>query len=337
MLKVAVTTVVAVVVVAFATFNGVSQIINDSTPAVDENGRILRAASSCNAAIGPWNAADGAGKGEYDASRLNDEQRATVAKIISIGQERKLPALAWQVAIQAGMTESGLRSLDYGDRDSLGIFQMRPSMGWGTPAQVTDPVYAINKFYDVLVNVPEWEERRPGDSAQRVERSAYPDRYHNWEAMAAFLIGELGNVPDPAGCGAGEGKALLASGAAGGAIEFTKDQLGEPYLWGGNGPDAWDCSGILVKAFGSVGVTIPRVANDQYMRGGAHLPIADAKAGDLIFWASDPSDPVSVHHVGMYLGNEEYIHAPQTGDVVKISKLNRDYYELMPLAVRPGV
>ncbi|XVV04841.1 C40 family peptidase [Actinosynnema sp. CA-248983] len=334
MLKFALVVVAVVAVVAVAVTNGVSTVVNGTQPA-DGSGAQFRTVG-CTASIGPWESG-GADKGRNDASRLNEEQRKTVGMIISIGQERKLPPLAWQIAIQAGMTESGLRSLNYGDRDSLGIFQMRPSMGWGSPAEVMDPDYAIRKFYDVLEKVPDWENRRPGDSAQAVERSAFPDRYHNWEAMAAFLISELGGVPDPAGCGEGVGNYLLASSAAGTAIEFTKQQLGEPYLWGGNGPDQWDCSGILVKAFAAAGVKIPRVANDQYMSGGAHLPVREAKAGDLIFWATNPANPVTVHHVAMYLGNDEYIHAPQTGDVVKISKLNWDYYELMPLAVRPGV
>jgi len=333
MLKIVLAVVAVVAVVTVTVTNGVSTVVNNAT---SEEGAVGIRNVGCNASIGPWEGG-GEEKGRNDASRLNDEQRGTVAKIISIGQERQLPPLAWQIAIQAGMTESGLRPLDYGDRDSLGIFQMRPSMGWGTEAQVIDPVYAINKFYDVLVNVPNWEDRRPGDSAQAVERSAFPDRYHNWEAMAAFLIGELGSVPDPAGCGAGAGDLLLASSVAGTAIEFTKQQLGEPYLWGGNGPDQWDCSGILVKAFAAAGVKIPRVANDQYVAGGAHLPVREAQPGDLIFWATNPADPVTVHHVAMYLGDDEYIHAPQTGDVVKISKLNWDYHELMPLAVRPGV
>jgi hypothetical protein len=333
MLKIGIVVVAVVAVVAVTVTNGVSTVLNENTPS--EEAANIRMAS-CNASIGPWGGG-GEDKGQRDAERLTDEQRTTVANIISIGRKRQLSPLAWQVAIQAGMTESGLRSLDYGDRDSLGIFQMRPSMGWGTPQQVTDPEYAINKFYDVLLKLPEWEQQRPGDSAQDVERSAFPDRYHNWEAMAAFLISKEGDVSDPAGCGESVGEYLLASNAAGTAIEFTKQQLGEPYLWGGNGPDAWDCSGILVKAFGAAGVKIPRVANDQYMAGGAYLPVRDAKAGDLIFWATNTADPVTVHHVAMYLGNDEYIHAPQTGDVVKISKVNWNYHELMPLAVRPGV
>jgi hypothetical protein len=329
----AIVTAVVAVLLTIVLTNGVTTVVGNSTIAAGNLGIVN---ASCNASIGPWNGG-GADKGKNDASNLNEQQRGTIAKIISIGQDRKLPPLAWQVAIQAGMTESGLRPLNYGDRDSLGIFQMRPSMGWGSAAEVTDPIYAINKFYDVLLKVPDWATRRPGESAQAVERSGFPDRYHNWEAMAAFLIGDLGQVVDPAGCGRSVGNFLMTSTAAGMAIAFTKDQLGKPYLWGGNGPDAWDCSGILVKAFATANIQIPRVANDQYMKGGAFLPVREAQPGDLIFWATNPADPVTVHHVAMYLGNDEYIHAPQTGDVVKISKINWDYHELMPLAVRPGV
>ncbi|MEU5693776.1 C40 family peptidase [Actinosynnema sp. NPDC020468] len=333
MLKIVLAATAVVAVITIAVVNGVSTVVNQTTAQDDLSIRAV----SCNASIGPWEGG-GADQGKNAAANLTEEQRGTVAKIISIGQERKLPPLAWQVAIQAGMTESGLRSLNYGDRDSLGIFQMRPSQGWGLASEVTDPVYAINKFYDVLLLVDGWDRMRPGDAAQAVERSGFPDRYHQWEGMAAFLIGDLGKVADPAGCGAAAGgNVLLASNAAEVTIKFMKEQLGEPYLWGGNGPDAWDCSGILVKAFAEAGITIPRVANDQYMSGGAHLPVKEAKAGDLIFWATNPADPVSVHHVAMYLGDNQYIHAPQTGDVVKISTINWDYPELMPLAVRPGV
>ena len=289
----------------------------------------------CNAALGPWDSGS-ADKGAYDASRLTDEQKGTVALIISIGKQRSLPPLAWQVAIQAGMTESGLRSLNYGDRDSEGIFQMRPSMGWGSASQITDPVYAINKFYDVLTAIPNWEQQRPGDTAQAVERSAFPDRYHNWEAMGAFLISQLGQVSDPAGCGQGTGTALPTSASAGQAIKYALSELGKPYVWGGAGPDVFDCSGLMLRAFESAHINLPRVAADQY-HAGAYLPVRQAQPGDLLFWATDPSDPVTIHHVAMYLGDDQYVQAPQTGDVVKISKINWNDRELVAQAVRPGV
>ncbi|MFC0114161.1 C40 family peptidase [Kibdelosporangium aridum] len=292
---------------------------------------------NCNASIGPITASGP--QGQIDASRLNDEQRGTVSLIIAIGKERKLPPLAWQIAIQAGMTESGLRNLNYGDRDSLGIFQMRPSMGWGTVEQVTTPTYAVHKFYDVLEKVPNWKEQRPGDSAQDVERSAFPDRYHKWEAMASHLIGVAGEIPDPTGCGEGTGDLLpAASGNAAKAIQFALAQQGKPYLWGASltRQDAYDCSSLMNQAYRSAGVILPRVSRDQY-RAGAHLPVEQAQPGDLLFWAWDTGNPVTIHHVAMYLGDGKIVEAQQTGVPVHIRPVSFTERGLVRQAVRPGV
>jgi cell wall-associated NlpC family hydrolase len=292
---------------------------------------------SCNAALGPVTA-EGPG-GQTDAANLTDEQRGTVSLIVAIGKERNLPPLAWQIAIQAGMTESGLRNLKYGDRDSQGIFQMRPSMGWGTVEQVTDPVYAVHKFYDVLEALPNWKEQRPGDSAQDVERSAFPDRYHRWEAMAAHMIGSVGEVADPAGCGQGVGNLLPApTQAAAKAMEFALAQQGKPYLWGASltRQDAYDCSSLMNQAYRAGGVILPRVSKDQY-RAGALLPVEQAQPGDLLFWAYDPGNPVTIHHVAMYLGDGKIVEAQQTGVPVHIRPVKWGEPELMSQAVRPGV
>lgn len=290
---------------------------------------------SCNAAIGPWTDGD-ASKGQRDAARLGEESRSIVTQIIAIGKGRGESPRAWQVAIQAGMTESGLRNLDHGDLDSVGIFQMRTSMGWGTPEQLGNVEYQINKFYDVLLAVPGWETMRPGEAAQAVERSAFPDRYHEWEEMAAYLVSELGEIIDPSGCGTGSGGGPVPAPteAAAAAIEFAMAQQGEPYVWGGQGPDVWDCSGLMLRAYQAAGITIPRVANAQY-GAGAHVPVADAQPGDLIFWASDTSQPISIGHVALYIGDGQVVQAPQSGDVVKVSKIWDT--GLMPLATRPGV
>jgi cell wall-associated NlpC family hydrolase len=295
------------------------------------------AALSCNAALGPISS--GGTGGQDDAAKLDADQRGTVTLIISIGKERKLPPLAWQVAIQAGMTESGLRNLHYGDADSQGIFQMRPSMGWGSVEQVTDPVYAVNKFYDVLEAVPNWKEQRPGESAQAVERSAYPDRYHKWEAMAAVLIGSLGEVADPAGCGQGFGNLLPApTAAASTAIEFALAQQGKPYLWGAptSSQDAYDCSSLTLQSYRAAGITLPRISREQY-RAGALLPVEQAQPGDLLFWGYDPGNPVTIHHVAMYLGDGKIVEAQQTGVPVHVRPVKWGEAELLHQAVRPGV
>lgn len=290
---------------------------------------------SCNAMIGP--SQPGAPqRGAADARGLDAEQREIVALIITIGKQRKLAPRAWQIAIQAGMTESGLRNVDYGDRDSLGIFQMRPSMGWGSPAEVTDPEYAVNKFYTVLLGVPDWENRRPGESAQAVERSAFPDRYHQWEPMAVHLVQNLGKVADVAGCGTGVGNALPPSKVAATAIKFALRERGKPYVWGATGPNSYDCSGLMLRAFESAGVTLPRVSRDQY-KAGAMLQLDKAQPGDLLFWAYDESNPATIHHVAMYLGDGQIVEAQQSGVPVHTRAVDFDEPELLPVAVRPGV
>ncbi|EIE97732.1 C40 family peptidase [Saccharomonospora glauca] len=290
---------------------------------------------SCNAALGPTQPGQ-QNRGANDAANLTDEQLNTVSLIITIGKERELSPRAWQIAIQAGMTESGLRNLDYGDRDSLGIFQMRPSMGWGSPEQITDPTYAVNKFYDVLESVPGWETMRPGDAAQAVERSAFPTRYHRWEPMAVHLVETLGEVSDATGCGPGMGAALPPNEQAAEAIEFALGEQGKPYVWGAEGPDAYDCSGLMQTAYEAAGITLPRVSRDQY-RAGAMLPVEEAQPGDLVFWAYDSSDPATIHHVAMYLGGGKIVEAQQSGVPVHTRDFSFDEPGLVPQAVRPGV
>ncbi|SEP52532.1 C40 family peptidase [Amycolatopsis saalfeldensis] len=322
---------VAAVFAAVLTTSAVTKVVVDQQQAAA--GGLTN--TSCDAAIGPTQPGQPQ-QGANDASNLDQEQKGTVALIISIGKQRGLAPRAWQVAIQAGMTESGLHNLDHGDRDSLGIFQMRPSMNWGSAAEVTNPNYAINKFFDVLMSVPDWANLRPGDAAQSVERSGFPDRYHKWEAMAAVLVQNLGQVVDAAGCGQGLGAALPPSQAAAQAIKFALGEQGKPYVWGATGPNAYDCSGLMLRAYQSAGVILPRVSQDQY-KAGAMLPVRDAQPGDLIFLATDPANPATIHHVAMYLGEGKIVEAQQTGVPVHIRPFSFDEAEVVPQAVRPGV
>ncbi|HEY8374405.1 MAG TPA: C40 family peptidase [Pseudonocardiaceae bacterium] len=294
-----------------------------------ENDPRLAAYGVCDAMIGAW-PEGGTDQARRDASQLGPESRQIVAMIITIGKERGLPPKAWQIAIQAGRQESGLRNLTYGDRDSVGIFQIRAMHG--SLEQRLDIVWQINWFYDTLLRVPGWERMRPGDAAQAVERSAYPLKYHRWEAMAALLVAEIGGVDDPTGCSV----APAPTEAAQRAVEFALSQLGKPYVWGATGPDAYDCSGLVQTAYYHAGVQLPRVSWQQW-RSGAYVPLDQAQPGDLVFY-SDPDhpNPDGIHHVGMYLGNGQMVEAPYRGEPVRISPIDR-WPGLMPYAVRPGV
>ncbi|MBO0840242.1 MAG: C40 family peptidase [Sciscionella sp.] len=326
---------VLVVVLAVALFAAV--VVNgvlDS--AIDGAQQSAAASGGCDATLGPFT---GSGDGNAQAANLTAEQKQTVALIVSVGKKRNLPPLAWQVAIQAGMTESGLRNLTYGDRDSLGIFQMRPSQNWGNASQVTNADYEVNKFFDVLLSVPNWQHQRPGDSAQDVERSAFPDRYSHWEALGAALVKNVGNVSDPTGCGASAGNLLPPPTAAAGVAErFALAQQGKPYLWGAstNDQNAFDCSSLMLQSYRSAGITLPRVSAQQF-HAGALLPVRQAQPGDLLFWAYDPNDPASIHHVAMYLGNNQIVEAPENNVPVRVRTISWTEHELVPEAVRPGV
>ncbi|MES5837700.1 NlpC/P60 family protein [Bacillus cereus group sp. MG11] len=110
--------------------------------------------------------------------------------------------------------------------------------------------------------------------------------------------------------------APLSSDKAQNVIAEAKKFLGLPYVWGGTTPSGFDCSGYMQYIFKNVaGVKLPRVAREQ-QNAGVQIPVSEVQPGDLIFWGKP------AHHVAMYIGNGQYIHAPQTGDVIKISKMN---------------
>jgi len=122
---------------------------------------------------------------------LDLEQARLSAVIVGLSVRRGLPARAASVAMATVYQETGIRNLDYGDRDSVGLFQQRPSQGWGTEAQLMDPYYATGKFYDALVRIDGWEDRDITEVAQRVQRSGYPEAYREHERDARVLASAL--------------------------------------------------------------------------------------------------------------------------------------------------
>ncbi|MGH8890692.1 MAG: heavy metal transporter, partial [Acidothermaceae bacterium] len=105
--------------------------------------------------------------------------------------QRNLPQRALIVAIATAQQESKLQNLNYGDADSVGLFQQRPSQGWGSRTQILDPAYAAGKFFDALLKVPNWQQLSVTKAASAVQRNAYPDAYKDWEPRATALTGAL--------------------------------------------------------------------------------------------------------------------------------------------------
>jgi peptidoglycan DL-endopeptidase CwlO len=116
------------------------------------------------------------------------------------------------------------------------------------------------------------------------------------------------------------------------AINFAEAQLGEPYVWGAAGPDSWDCSGLTMGAWAAAGVYLPHYSVDQYYDT-TPVSYADIRPGDLIFWATDPSNPNTIFHVAMYIGNGQMIQAPHTGENVQIQDVW--YWESPAFFTRP--
>lgn len=130
------------------------------------------------------------------------------------------------------------------------------------------------------------------------------------------LIAKVGGSIDPGSSGAN--CSVLASGRAETVLKFACAQLGKAYVFGGAGPNTWDCSGLTMMAFRQVGINLHHYVPDQHA---ASTPVsrAELQPGDLVFFDGDG-------HEGIYLGNGKFIHAPHTGDVVKISSLNDAWY-----------
>lgn len=124
-------------------------------------------------------------------AQIDIEQAQWSALMAALAQKRGLPPRATTIAIATAFQESKIHNIDYGDRDSIGLFQQRPSQGWGTVKQIMDPKYSIGKFYDGLAKVKGYESMAITDAAQKVQRSAFPGAYAQHEDYARALASSL--------------------------------------------------------------------------------------------------------------------------------------------------
>ncbi|WP_328383614.1 C40 family peptidase [Micromonospora zamorensis] len=275
-----------------------------------------------------------------DAGRWDTEQLDIAATIIDVGVAKGVPGWGWIVAVATAMQESGLRNLphlgDRNDHDSIGVFQQRPSEGWGTIKQLSEPAYQAGTFFDKLQTVPGWQTMPLTQAAQAVQVSAFPDAYTTWTDDALHLVEQLTSTLVDCATDTIEalpaGFALPANTppAVATAIFWAVGQLGTPYHFGGTCTDPHsgdpdkqcDCSSLMQSAYRAAGISIPRVTTDQVVAG---KPVADPTLllpGDLVFIPGSQGTMTNPRHVAMYIGQELIIQAPRTGDVVKISRLS---------------
>ena len=141
------------------------------------------------------------GTGDGQAYEFTPEQAVNAATIAAVGTGRGMSERAVTIALATSIQESGLRNIEHGDRDSLGLFQQRPSQGWGTQQQILDPTYAAGVFYEHLAKVPDYEALPLTVAAQRVQRSGFPEAYAKHEPDAALLAAALtGHAPATLTC-----------------------------------------------------------------------------------------------------------------------------------------
>jgi hypothetical protein len=196
---------------------------------------------------------------------LEPEQAEHAGLITAIAVGRGLPARAASIALATAYQESGLRNLEGGDRDSLGLFQQRPSQGWGEPEEILDPTYATHAFYDALLKVDGYLSMEITVAAQAVQRSAFPDAYADHERDARALASALtGNSPRAFSC------------RLGGEPDEESGDLSDAGLTG----RADDVRGPLADLFGgqSLGGFAPEGVATGHMEGSAHY---DGRAIDV--------------------------------------------------------
>ncbi len=217
---------------------------------------------------------------------LTAVQLQHASTINAVGLARDIPERGRVIAIATAYQESTLRNLPDGDRDSLGLFQQRPSQGWGTPDQIGDPVYASNKFYDALVEVQRWQDLPLTEAAQAVQYSAFPDAYARWEPRATTLVRALSGS-DP-----------LQLSCRDGAVGPTMDHPERPLPAGavGAAPELQTVLSSAATEFG--GLRVQSVSGDGRTAAASISPIGlqPADAGrSLAAWAV-------AHSTGLRIG-----------------------------------
>ncbi|MEV4449509.1 C40 family peptidase [Streptomyces mirabilis] len=255
---------------------GTGMMLASSADAVQSNGSF----SSCLTDIDTnqvaeqvTNILDGASGKDVHVKGLDlpAEQVPNAQTIVAAGLSLDVPKKGQIIALATALQESRLRNLNYGDRDSLGLFQQRPSQGWGSAQQIRDPVYASEQFYKHLLKIDGWQQMTVTQAAQAVQKSGLPDAYAQWENLATALQEAIakafpGGGNDADGKDAGQGKqpstgtssctpgqdgsgfGRIPEGSvpkgyaipkdadpkASKAIEWAMHQLGTLYQWGGS-------------------------------------------------------------------------------------------------------
>ena len=262
-----------------------------------------------------------------DGVRFSKPQLSNAMSIIQAGNEAGVGAQGQKIALMTALQESTLRNLANpgvagsmdlahegtgSDHDSVGLFQQRPSMGWGTVQEIMTPSKSASVFYSRLKDVQGWESMPPGRAAQSVQRSATPTAYDKWEPTAGALMASLaGSSCNLKPLGAPNGQmAIGTAGVSGGRaaiLAYAQAQVGKSYVWAAEGPDSFDCSGLTMMAYAQAGIQLEHSSSAQLLAG-EHISASAAQPGDLLWWPG---------HIAIYTGGGRMIGAQTPAEGVR--------------------
>ena len=315
------------------------------------------------AAAAPGECAPAGSARQVTGVDLDAEQLANASLVTDVTSRLGLPPRAAVIAVATALQESSLRNVDHGDAagpDSRGLFQQRIRYYGADVA--TDPARATAAFLVRLVELPNWATIPLTEAAAQVQRprADLVGEYARWEPVATDLVasawpGPMSSPPtqDPGAVGAvtvspaatplcaqgGDGVPLVggeglpagyvlpSAGQGATAVRQALAQVGKPYVWGGVGPDGFDCSGLTMTSWAAAGVAIPRTAAVQSTTGVPVPGLSALQPGDLLFLAGSLGTASAPGHNGMYIGTVNgvgyLVHAPQSGRSVEVRPLSR--------------
>ena len=308
------------------------------------------AAPAATPAGGVADAAAAAAGGSGGSGRYPGDNASKAQLAAWMGREAEKRGLPKQLPVMAALVESGVKNLNFGDADSVGFFQMRVGI-WNQGAYKgypEKPELQVKWFLDQAEAVKKQrlargqsvtDPKQFGEWIADVERPAaqYRGRYAMRLGEANGLLANAGSAPAaaeqvaaaPPAAAAVDAAASAAGGGGAGpkalaALKEAQKYTGTAYRWGGSTPQTgFDCSGLVQWAYAKAGVQLPRVTDAQFAAGNGE-PVDRGKLlpGDLVFFGK----PGNIYHVGISMGGDKFLHAPKTGDVVKVASLSDSYF-----------
>ena len=248
------------------------------------------------------------------------------------------PGLPWSVLAAIGKVET-----NHGRLQAPGVTSGANFAGAAGPMQIgiggkagnTFGAYAVDGDGDGISNVYNPADaiftaasylcRNGGGKGGDLSRAVFAYNHANWYVTKVLAIASTYEAATPAPLSGGPA-APPNHDIAAIAIQFAYHQLGKPYVWGAEGDNFYDCSGLMQRAYKEAGVQLPRTSREQWYAGARVLDPGDLQPGDLVFGAKNLSDPGTIYHVGMYIGAGNMIVAPYTGAVVRIQPMIRNDY-----------